>query len=70
MLDYTFDCGEEVVLTLHTEPIGAVLGLENGSLTVFAPVFGGGRAALSASPVGAFRTARRPFTPIGPQAIH
>lgn len=58
------------VLTLHAQPIGAVLGLEHHALTVLSPVFGCRSVAFSPPPVGALCPTGGPLTPLCPQAIH
>lgn len=58
------------VLTLHAQPIGAVLRLEHHALTVLSPVFGCWVAAFSPPPVGALCPTGGPLTPLCPQAIH
>lgn len=58
------------VLTLHAQPVGAVLGLQVGALAVSPAVLGRRRAALPPPPVGALHPTGRPLTPLCPQAVH
>lgn len=57
-------------LTLHTQPVGAVLGVEQGSAAVSASVLGRGRHALSTAPVGTLGATGRPLAPLCPRSIH
>lgn len=59
-----------VVLTLHAQPVGAVLGLQVGALAVSPSVLGRRRAALPSPPMGALHPTGRPLTPLCPQAVH
>lgn len=56
-------------LTLHAQPVRAVLGVEQGPAAVPASVLGRGRHALSAAPVGTLGAARRPLAPLRPRSV-
>jgi hypothetical protein len=57
-------------LTLHAQPIRAVLGLQDQAITVLASILGSWRRALSPAPVGALSPTCRPLAPGSPSAIH
>ena len=57
-------------LTLHAQPIRAVLGLQDKAIAVLASILGGGCRALPPAPVSALGPAGRPLAPRGPPAIH
>lgn len=60
----------ERALTLHAEPVRAVLGLQHQPLTVLPPILGCWGRALSPAPVGALRATGGPLAPGCPLAIH
>lgn len=62
--------GITAALTLHAEPIGAVLGLQHQPLTVLSPVLRRWGCALPPAPVGALRATGGPLAPGRPLAIH
>lgn len=57
-------------LTLHAEPVRAVLGLQHQPLAVLPPVLRRRGRALPPAPVGALRAARGPLAPGRPLAVH
>ena len=57
-------------LTLHAQPIRAVLGLQDKAIAVLASILGGWCRALPPAPVSALGPAGRPLAPRGPPAIH
>lgn len=63
-------CISSLWLTLHAQPIGAVLGLEDQAITVLTPVLGGWCCTLPPPPVGALSPTSWPFAPRSPPAIH
>lgn len=66
-LDLRFDAE---ALTLHAEPISAVLRLQHQSLTVLASILRGRSCALPPAPVGTLCATSGPLAPGRPFAIH
>ena len=57
-------------LTLHAQPVRAVLGLQDQAIAVLASILGGGGRALPPAPVSALGPTGGPLAPGGPPAVH
>lgn len=57
-------------LTLHAQPVRAVLGLQDEAIAVLASILGGGGRALPPAPVSALGPTGGPLAPGGPPAVH
>lgn len=62
--------GITAALTLHAEPVSAVLGLQHQPLAVLPPILRRRGRALPSAPVSALRAAGGPLAPGRPLAVH